>query len=121
MSDTDIQSMTDAELSKAIMREVWGWTPMSTKGWWLDPDENIRTAREATNPAVTVALLEWMTKHTYEVFVNRKDDGVYIVRVLMPKGHATVYTHADTLPRAVAEAALRVAREYTQQKERNDE
>lgn len=89
---TDIDKMTDAELGEAIMREVRS-VPFG----------------DATSVMATVALLDWLTEHTHDVSITRNTRGVYFVLVIVDLG--AIYTQADTLPRAVAEAALRVARE----------
>lgn len=95
---TDIDKMTDAELGEAIMREVRS-VPFG----------------DATSVMATVALLDWLTEHTHDVSITREKigvyRGVYFVIVIVDRG--AIYTQADTLPRAVAEAALRVARELT--------
>lgn len=114
---SDIQSMTDAELGEAIMREVFKWKRVdSISGRWLDAERNERVVLE-----ITASLLQWMTNIVYTVSLSRTGYDVHVVRVLMPRVCEPVYTHADTLPRAVAEAALCVARDATRDCQKNRE
>lgn len=115
--------MTDAELNKAVAEEVMGWKKQRDGRWmeggrfaywlWRERPEVLEDRLKVFSPAISYAamgeVLEAMKKRGYRYYLWQFIDNRHGARFLVPF-ELGIDGIADTLPRAVALAALEACR-----------